>query len=51
MKWERVPTKGTLIDELKRGIKKVDKDKVLRGSDNFLKRLYRLLQNEGSYVC
>ena len=36
--WERVPTKGTLIGELKRGIKKVDKDKILIGYGDFPKR-------------
>ena len=50
MNWERVTTKATLIDEIKRGIKKVDKEKILRSCDDFPKRLYRLLKNQGSYV-
>ena len=50
MNWERATTKDTLIDELKRGIKKVDKHKILRSYDDLPKRLYRLLRNKGSYV-
>ena len=50
MNWERVTTKATLIDEIKRGIKKVDKEKILRSCDDFPKRLHRFLKNQGSYV-
>ena len=50
MKWGRITTKDTSIQEIKSRIEKVDKGKILRSCDDFSKRLYWLLKNEGSYV-
>ena len=50
MDWSRIKTKLTLIEELKRSIKKVKPEIVLESCKDFSKRLYRLLQNDGRYL-
>ena len=50
MDWSRIKTKLTLIEELKRSIKKVKPETVLESCNDFCKRLYRLLQNDGRYL-
>ena len=50
MDWSRIKTKLTLIEELKRFIKKVKPEIVLESCNDFSKRLYRLLQNDERYL-
>ncbi|CAF2082706.1 unnamed protein product [Rotaria magnacalcarata] len=50
MDWGRVQTKLTLIEELKRSVKKIKPEIVLESCNNFSKRLCRVLENEGRYL-
>jgi hypothetical protein len=50
MDWDRVKTKQTLIEELKRSVKKIKQKIVLESCNDFSKRLYRLLRNDGKYL-
>ena len=50
MDWGRIKTKLTLIEELKRSVKKVKSEIVLESCNSFSKRLYRLLKNDGRYL-
>ena len=50
MDWSQIKTKLTLIEELKRSIKKVKPEIVLESCNDFSKRLHRLLQNDGRYL-
>jgi hypothetical protein len=50
MNWNRVHNKLTLIEEIKRAVKKVKFKVVLESYNDFSKRLYRLLQNDGNYL-
>jgi len=50
MDWDRVKTKQTLIEELKRSVKKIKQEIVLESYNDFSKRLYRLLRNDGKYL-
>ena len=50
MNCSRIKTKLTLIEGLKRSIKKVKPEIVLESCNDFPKRLYRLLQNDGRYL-
>jgi hypothetical protein len=50
MDWRKVKTKLTLIAELKRAVKKVRLEVVVQSVENFSKRTYRTLQNDGAYL-
>jgi len=50
MDWDRVKTKTTLIEQIKRSVKKVRPEVVLESCNDFSKRCYRLLQNDGRYL-
>jgi hypothetical protein len=50
MDWDRVKTKQTLIEEIKRSVKKVRPEVVLESCNDFSKRCYRLLKNDGDYL-
>jgi hypothetical protein len=40
----------TLIAELKRAVTKVPTDVVVQSVEDFNKRMYRVLQNDGDYL-
>ena len=44
-------TKATLINEIKRSIKRVEKDKILNSVSDFTVRLCMLKNNGGKYIC
>ncbi|CAF0978411.1 unnamed protein product [Didymodactylos carnosus] len=48
--WSKVKTKLTLIDELKRAVKKIRAEVVVQSVEDFSKRMYRVLQNDGDYL-
>jgi len=48
--WERVTSKPTLIDELKRAVKKIRQDVVLQSCSSWTVRLQRVLKNNGCYL-
>ena len=47
---DRIKIKLTLIEELKPSIKKVKAEIVLENCNDFSKRLYRLLRNNGGHL-
>ena len=47
--WKKVTSKATLIDELKRAVKKIRQD-VLQSCSSWTARLSRLLKNDGRYL-
>ena len=47
--WKKVTSKATLIDELKRAVKKIRQDVVLQSCSSWTARLSRLLKNDGRY--
>jgi hypothetical protein len=49
--WNKIKTKLTLIAELKRAVTKVPTDFVVQSVEDFSKRMYRALQNDGDYLC
>jgi hypothetical protein len=50
MDWRKVKTKLTLIAELKRAVKKVRLEVAAQSVEDFCKRMYRTLQNDGTYL-
>ncbi|CAF3391616.1 unnamed protein product, partial [Rotaria sp. Silwood2] len=48
--WEKVTSKPTLIDELKRAVKKIRQDVVLQSCSSWTVRLQRVLKNDGRYL-
>lgn len=48
--WNVVTSKATLIQELKRAVKKISEKVVLESCSSWTNRLYRLLQNNGCYL-
>ena len=50
MDWRKVKTKLTLIAELKRAVKKIRLEVVVQSVEDFSKRMYRTLQNDGTYL-
>ena len=50
IEWRKVKTKLTLIAELKRAVKKIRLEVVAQSVDDFSKRMYRTLQNDGNYL-
>ena len=50
MNWERITTKTTLIEEIKRAIKRMEKEKVLNSVLDFTVRLRLIKTNGGNYI-
>jgi transposase len=50
IKWDRVTTKKTLIQELKVAVKRVRKEVVLESCLSWTSRLKAVLENEGGYI-
>ncbi|CAF3943762.1 unnamed protein product, partial [Rotaria sp. Silwood1] len=48
--WEKVTSKSTLIDELKRAVKKIRQDVVLQNCSSWAVRLQRVLENDRCYL-
>ena len=44
--WNQITTKTTLIDEIKRSVKRIEKEKILNSVSDFTVRL-RMLKNNG----
>ncbi|CAF3081974.1 unnamed protein product [Rotaria sp. Silwood2] len=50
MNWDDIQSKQTLIDELKRGVKKIRSDVVLESCCSWTNRLYHLSKKGGDYL-
>ena len=50
MDWSQVTTKAMLIDEIKRSVKRIEKEKTLNSVSDFTVRLRMLKNNGGEYV-
>ncbi|CAF1391729.1 unnamed protein product [Didymodactylos carnosus] len=50
MNWDHITTKGALVDEIKRSIKKVEKEKILLSVRDFTVRLRSIQKNGGNYI-
>ena len=48
--WAKVKSKKTLIDELKRSVKRIRDSVVLESCESWSNRLYRLSENKGNYL-
>jgi len=48
--WNKVASKATLIQELKRAVKKIRKNVVFESCSSWTNRLYRMSQNNGDYL-
>ena len=48
--WAKVKSKKTLIDELKRSVKRIRDSVVLESCESWTNRLYRLSENKGNYL-
>ncbi|CAF1514216.1 unnamed protein product [Rotaria sordida] len=48
--WNRATSKATLIQELKRAVKKIRKNVVFESCNSWTNRLYRMSQNNGDYL-
>ena len=48
--WTKVKSKKTLIDELKRSVKRIGDSVVLESCESWTNRLYRLSENKGNYL-
>ena len=48
--WSRVDSKSTFINELNRAVKKIRYDVVWDSVEDWCKRMYRILQNDGSFL-
>jgi hypothetical protein len=48
--WNKVTSKPTLIQELKRAVKKIRKNIVFESCASWTNRLYRMSQNDGNYL-
>jgi len=49
MDWKNITTKATLIDEIKRSVKKIEKEKILHSVLDFTVRLRLIQKNGGNY--
>ena len=50
MNWDRVQSKKTLIEELKRAVKKIREIVVFESCNSFTNRLYRLKKQDFGYL-
>lgn len=50
MDWGKVTNKTTLVNEIKNGVRKIDKQHILHSVLDFTVRLRRLQQNGGDYI-
>ena len=50
MNWDQIMTKTTLIEEIKRSVKKVDKERILNSILDFTIRLREIKRNGGDYI-
>ena len=50
MNWDKVQSKQTLIEELKRAMKRVREQVVLESCESWTNRLYRLSNDKGDYL-
>lgn len=50
MNWSRIKSKKTLIEELKRSVKRIRQDVVLESCDSWTNRLLRLSDNDFNYL-
>ena len=50
MDWNRITTKATLRDEIKRSVKKIEKQKIVNSVSDFTLRLRLLKKNGGDYI-
>jgi hypothetical protein len=48
--WNRVISRATMTEELKRGVKKVRQEVVWKSYASWTTRLYRMPQNDGDYL-
>ncbi len=48
--WNKVTFKSTMIQELKRAVKKIRKNVVFESCASWTDRLYRMSQNNGDYL-
>ncbi|CAF3930185.1 unnamed protein product [Rotaria sp. Silwood2] len=48
--WNKVTSKATMIQELKKAVKKIRKNVVFESCASWTKRLYRMSQNNGDYL-
>jgi hypothetical protein len=48
--WNKATSKATLIQELKRAVKKNRKNVVFESCNSWTNRLYRMSQNNGDYL-
>ena len=48
--WSQITTKTTLIDEIKRSVKRVEKEKIINSVSDFTVRLRMLKNNGGEYI-
>ena len=46
MNWSQIITKATIIDEIERSVKRIEKEKILNSVSDFIVRL-RMLKNNG----
>jgi len=50
IRWDKVRSKQTLIDELKVAVKRIRLDKVAESYSCWTNRLYRMARNNGGYL-
>ena len=50
MNWDRIQSKTTLIEELKRAVKKIRQEVVFESCSSFTNRLYRFKENDFGYL-
>jgi inhibitor of nuclear factor kappa-B kinase subunit alpha len=50
MDWKNITTKGTLIEGIKRSVKKIEKEKILYSVLDFTVRLRLIQKNGGNYI-
>jgi AraC-like DNA-binding protein len=50
IKWDRVMSKETLIEEIKQGAKRIRQEVVLESCLSWTKRLYQLSKNDGAFL-
>ena len=50
MDWSRITTKVILIDEIKRSVRRIEKEKILNVVSDFTVRLRMLKNNGGEYI-
>ncbi|CAF1439527.1 unnamed protein product [Rotaria sordida] len=50
MDWKNITIKATLIDEIKRSVKKIEKEKIVHSVLDFTVRLHLIQKNGGNYI-